>query len=354
MYDLEPNGTPVQNRSEYVLVFDAEDTNPNGDPDANNEPRMDDVTGQSAVTYARLKRYVRDQMDDDGLGVYLRSPGAAGMTQARDRNYLFKLILGADPESIDADSPEVPETSTGALQQFLHNAMDVRLFGAVMSLDADLMKALDEAVDGTFPRNFEGPLSVQNIRSMNRAVQSTETQKLSSAISSGSEGKQGTFAEDPRIRYGIYPIHGYVNENAAKTTLCTQEDIERLDTLWWRALKNQTLSNSKVGHQPRLYLRVEYRGEYYDGSLDKGILLDEASKPDEELRNISDVVLNIDQLLTSLRRDVERIEEVRVISDRYTTFAADGEQGDYELLYTELDAAVGEEKVTVLDPYEQA
>jgi len=65
---------PVTNRSEIVFCYDAVDANPNGNPlSGANRPRIDPETQQAIVTDVRLKRYLRDQLDDDGHGVYVRN-----------------------------------------------------------------------------------------------------------------------------------------------------------------------------------------------------------------------------------------------------------------------------------------
>ena len=71
----ETNDDMIQNRSEIAFVIDAKDTNPNGDPlTADNEPRIDPVTQQCVVTDVRLKRYLRDQLVEDGHVVLIANP----------------------------------------------------------------------------------------------------------------------------------------------------------------------------------------------------------------------------------------------------------------------------------------
>jgi CRISPR-associated protein Csh2 len=106
-----------------------------------------------------------------------------------------------------------------------------------------------------------------------------------------------------------------------------------------------------MGHQPRLYLRVEYDTDaFHIGTLDDGLeLVQDAS--DTELRNITDVVIGIDELLADLGEHSDHIAEVTVIADRHLTVEADGETGGPERLIESLEEAVGADAVSEIDPY---
>ena len=169
--------------------------------------------------------------------------------------------------------------------------------------------------------------------------------------------EQGGFdLDDHRIQYGLIRFHGLVDEHGAADTKLTAEDVERLDTLCWRALKNQTISRSKVGQEPRLYCRVEYGEEsFHLGDLDKDLTLDEdASDPDEELRNVRDLAVDIDRFVERLDEASEQIERVRVVASDVLRFTHEGSELEGpELLYDALEAAVGEATVDEISVYEE-
>jgi len=104
---------------------------------------------------------------------------------------------------------------------------------------------------GTQQRSSEplsGPCSVPAVEIIERGRGERRVRLLTSVISTGEENRQGGFdLDDKRIKYGIFPFWGLVDDNAAESTQLTQADVERLDTLCWRALKNQTTSRSKLG-----------------------------------------------------------------------------------------------------------
>lgn len=336
--------TTVANRSEIIFLYDAEDCNPNGNPlSANNKPRVDETTGEAVVTDVRLKRYLRDQLDDDEFGIYIRNPSKAPYENVPTRDGLFKNVT-------DLDEDDVEEMEGGdAATAFLNNATDVRYFGATCSFSQDFQELLGDG----FPGQFIGPVQFEHARSLHTVATKTESKQLSTVVASEEGDQQGTFATDNRLEYAFIRFHGVVNEVAAKDTHLSEGDVARLDSLSWRALKNQTLTRSKAGHQPRLYIRVEYKtDEYHNGRLDDGISLDsELSKADTELRNITDTVLNVDAFLDEMEHEAEHIETIHVKADRHLQIALDGTAKGPDAFINELTTTVGEDKVNEIDVY---
>jgi len=333
----------IENRSEIVFLYDAEDTNPNGNPlSANDKPRIDETTGKAVVTDVRLKRYIRDQLDDEGFGIYIKNPSKADYDGAIDRDDLFTSVTGLDEDDLE------DVTGSEAADTFLANATDVRYFGATCSFSSDFQSAIGDG----FPGQFIGPVQFSHARSLNTVVQKSESKQLSTVVSSGGDSDQGTFATDNRLQYALVPFHGIVNEVGADSTGLTEGDVSRLDTLLWRALKNQTLTRSKMGHQPQMYLRVEYATDkFHIGTLDDGLELAQEA-PDTELRNIDDVVLDISELLADLEANADYIETIHVTASRHLTITDGGEE---EVdLYDALGDVVGSENVAEIDVYGDA
>jgi len=332
----------VENRSEIVFLYDAEDTNPNGNPlSANDKPRIDESTGKAVVTDVRLKRYLRDQLDDDGHGIYIKNPSKADYEGAIDRDDLFKAVTGLNEDEVE------DYTGEEAADAFLNNAVDVRYFGATASFSSEFQSALGDG----FPGQFIGPVQFSHARSLNTVVQKSESKQLSTVVSSGGDSEQGTFATDNRLQYALVPFHGIVNEVGAESTGLTAEDVSRLDRLLWRALKNQTLTRSKMGHHPQLYLRVEYAtDEYHIGRLDDGLAMAQDT-PDTELRNITDVILDVSTLVDDLDRNAEHIDTVHVKANPHLEVQTGDETGGPDQLVAALEGAVGESAVERIDVY---
>ncbi|ELZ04988.1 CRISPR-associated protein [Natrialba chahannaoensis JCM 10990] len=341
----------VENRSEIVFLYDAVDANPNGNPlSGANRPRIDPQTQQAIVTDVRLKRYLRDQLEDDGHGVYIRNVQEEGNQYTRGQ-LLEDRLKEVDPNDYDLEDDEETERFRDDIfGEFLGESVDVRYFGATMSVDTD-----DEYAEH-LPDHFTGPVQFSPGKTMHAVNENEEYDSLTSVIATQEDKQQGGFdLDDHRIQYGLIRFHGLVDEHGAEDTKLTSDDVERLDTLCWRAIKNQTISRSKVGQEPRLYCRVEYADEsFHLGGLDKDLALDdERSEPDEELRNVRDLAVDIETFVSRLENASDQIERVRVVASDVLTFSHEGDDGGPDVLYDALEDALGADAVEVVDVYDE-
>jgi len=348
---MSDTADPVTNRSEIVFLYDAVDANPNGNPlSGANRPRIDPQTQQAIVTDVRLKRYLRDQLDDDGHGVYIRNVQEDGDQYTRGQ-LLEDRLKAVEPDDYDLDDDEEVEVFRDDIfGEFLNESVDVRYFGATMSVDTD------EVYAKHLPDHFTGPVQFSPGKSMHAVNENEEYDSLTSVIATQENKQQGGFdLDDHRIQYGLIRFHGLVDEHGAADTNLTTADVERLDTLCWRAIKNQTISRSKVGQEPRLYCRVEYADEsFHLGGLDRDLELDdEHSKPDEELRTVRDLTLDVTGLVDRLGGASDRIERVRVVASGVLQLSYDGELGGPSVLHDGLEDAVGADAVEEIDVYNE-
>lgn len=340
----------VDNRSEIVFITDAQDCNPNGNPLGENRPRKDPITDQAVVTDVRLKRYLRDQLDADGHGVFIKKTDN-GESEVRAR--LALDVLG------DITDPEEVEAIENVRDDFLAAAADVRYFGATLSFNADTDNELLDAVADAFEGgNYTGPVQFSPARSLNAIQENDESNTLTSVIATQDDKTTGGFdLDDNRLKYAIFPFHGLVDEHGASDTALTATDVERLDTLCWRAMKNQTISRSKVGQEPRLYIRVEYTTDgYHVGDLHNGFDLDsERSKPDAKIRNVTDVTLDVTKFMDRLESVREHVETVHLVGNEYLDVSYGGEAygtaADLGTLFEE--HGVPSNEIDVYDEFEQ-
>jgi CRISPR-associated protein Csh2 len=348
----------VTNRSEIVFIYDAVDANPNGNPlSGSNRPRIDPETQQCVVTDVRLKRYLRDQLDADGHGVYIRNVKNDAGNQS-DRNDLLADSLGdLEPDDWDLgnlDDGEKEDLEDTIFGEFLDNSADVRYFGATMSVD---LRGSYEGFEDYLPDHFQGPVQFSPGKSMHAVEPNEEYNSLTSVIATGEGKEQGGFdLDDHRIKYGLIRFRGLVDEHGAEDTKLTETDVQRLDTLCWRSLKNQTTSRSKIGQEPRLYVRVEYADEsFHLGDLSREFRVDEErSKADERLRSIRDIVVNVEPFVSRLERNAERIDTVHVTVSPSMRLAYGGEEMEAaEALYDELSDVLGDDSVHVIDVYDE-
>ena len=339
-----PNAT-VDNRSEIVFIRDEQDCNPNGNPMGENRPRIDPVTNTAIVTDVRLKRYLRDQLASDDHPIFVKKTGGESAVRAR-----LALDLFEDVETVD-DLDAIDDIS----QEFLAKATDVRYFGATLSFNVTDDELL-EAVKEQFPSEFTGPVQFSPARSMNAVETNEESSKLTSVIATQEDKEQGGFGlDDHRIKYGIFPFHGIVDEHGAEDTNLSSADVERLDTLCWRSLKNQTLSRSKIGQEPRIYARVEYETPgYHLGDLHHGFSIDEdASEPDSEMRDVRDVTLDVTNFVEWVRDAGGDIQTVHLVGSERLAIKYDGEEATAADLPSILEAqGVSVHEIDVYDEFE--
>ena len=341
----------VTNRSEIVFLYDAVDANPNGNPlSGANRPRIDPQTQQAIVTDVRLKRYLRDQLDDDGHGVYIRNVQEEGNQFTRGE-LLKDRLKAVDHNDYDlSDDEEADQFREDIFGEFLDKSVDVRYFGATMSVDTDKKYAKH------LPDHFTGPVQFSPGKSMHSVNENEEYDSLTSVIATQENKQQGGFdLDDHRIQYGLIRFHGLVDEHGAEDTKLTVSDVERLDTLCWRSIKNQTISRSKVGQEPRLYCRVEYADEsFHLGGLDRDLELDsDNSKADEELRTVRDLTLDVEGFVDRLGNASDQIKRVRVVVSDVLEISAGGEPGGPDVLYDGLREALGPDTVEVVDVYDE-
>jgi CRISPR-associated protein Csh2 len=331
----------VEHRSEIVFLYDAVDANPNGNPlSGANRPRKDPVTEQAVVTDVRLKRYLRDQLEDDGHGVYITS--SRDTEYAKTREELLKDALGV------TDADDVPDD---AFDGFLANAVDARYFGATLSIDTDDDEII-AAVEDQLPDHLTGPVQFSPGKSLHPVVENEEYNSLTSVIGTQEEKEQGGFdLDDHRLKYALIGFHGLVDEHGAENTNLSEEDVRRLDTLCWRAIKNQTITRSKVGQEPRLYLRVEYADErYHIGGLTHDLDTVGDDSEARSYRNVRDVTLDATELLDRLGTHADRIGKVHLVIDDALDVEANGRSVRLE---TELIDRLGEGTVHEVDVYEE-
>jgi CRISPR-associated protein Csh2 len=358
-----------ENRSEIVFVYDAENANPNGNPlSPTNEPRIDPETSRAIVTDVRLKRYLRDQLQEDGEGVYIQSPQTG--PEPGDTRQRFELLLERFEEELterlhdlaadgDADGDADDGLGTEVYRTFLDQAIDVRYFGATLSIEsssdeqAKKLATAREAAD-RLPDHFTGPLQFSPAKSLNEVRENENYESLTSVIASSEGAQQGGFdLADNRIQYGIFPFHGVVNEQAAPSTRLREADVERLDTLCWRALKNQTRSRSKKGQQPRLYVRAEYAAEgYHHGDLHHLVSIDRDHSGAGPFESVTDVALDVTGLVSELTSGVESgyVDTIHVKTDDLLTLTYDGVQyTDAQSFYEVLEDETERKAIDVID-----
>ena len=212
--------TPINNRYEFVLLYDVENGNPNGDPDAGNMPRIDPETGYGIVTDVCLKRKIRNYVelvrgDSPGYRIYVKE--GTPLNQNHQEAYVTK---GLEPGK-KANASQVNE----ARQWMCDNFFDVRTFGAVMTT-------------GDNCGQVRGPIQINFSRSIDPIVQQEVTITRQAVTRIEDIDKERTMGRKHIVPYGLYRAEGYVSAKLAnddtKGTRFSEEDLE----LVWDALFN--------------------------------------------------------------------------------------------------------------------
>lgn len=217
---------PIKNRYDFVVLFDVENGNPNGDPDAGNMPRVDPETGYGIVTDVCVKRKIRNYIEtlkenEGGYRIYIKDGVPLNRSDAEALEYVG---VSGDLKAAKKSDPDIDRK----LRDFMcQNFYDIRTFGAVMTtfvkgaLNCGQVRG---PVQLGFARSID-PISPQEV-TITRVAITTE---------SDAENKKTEMGNKHIVPYALYRMEGYVSANLArKTTGFSEEDLELL----WQAILN--------------------------------------------------------------------------------------------------------------------
>lgn len=209
----------LNNRYEFIMIFDVENGNPNGDPDAGNMPRVDAETGIGIVTDVCLKRKIRNYVDcicegEAGRNILIKTDKALNskFTEAYKACNLKLNEKGKNASSVDT-----------AKEYICLNYYDVRAFGAVMNTGNDMCGIVRGPVQINFAKSVD-PVVPQEITITRQAI----------TKEADFEKKDNEMGKKSFIPYGLYRAEGYVSALLAKKTNFTEEDLELL----WKSIEN--------------------------------------------------------------------------------------------------------------------
>ncbi|TAN37771.1 MAG: type I-C CRISPR-associated protein Cas7/Csd2 [Verrucomicrobia bacterium] len=219
---------PIKNRYDFVLIFDVQDGNPNGDPDAGNLPRVDAETGCGLVTDVCLKRKVRNyatltKTDEPGYDIFVKE--RAILNVKIDEGY---KAAGLDPEAAKKaeekkDKGQERRAQIAAARgKMCELFYDIRTFGAVLSTGANAGQVRGP-VQMTFGRSVDPIVSLEHCITR-LAVTSEDDAKT----------KETEMGRKNTVPYGVYVAHGFVSAHLAVQTKFSEDDLK----LFWEALVN--------------------------------------------------------------------------------------------------------------------
>lgn len=218
---------PIKNRYEFVILFDVENGNPNGDPDAGNMPRIDPETGYGLVTDVCLKRKIRNYVelakeDCAGYRIYVKDGVPLNRSDKEACAY-----VGVEPEKLK-EAKKKEENLDEKLRDFMcQNFYDIRTFGAVMT--TFVKGALNCG-------QVRGPVQLGFSRSIDPVLPQEVTITRTAITTEADAEKKGTeMGRKYIVPYALYRCEGYISANLArKTTGFSEEDL----SLLWEAILN--------------------------------------------------------------------------------------------------------------------
>ena len=218
---------PIKNRYEFVILFDVENGNPNGDPDAGNMPRVDPETGLGIVTDVCLKRKIRNYVetvkeDATGYRIYIKE----GVPLNRSDAEAYAKLDVTEKNVKDRKKAD-PDLDRKIRDWMCANFYDIRTFGAVMT--TFVKSALNCG-------QVRGPVQLGFARSVEPvAPQEVTITRVAITTEADAEKKGTEMGRKYIIPYGLYRCEGYVSANLARrTTGFSQEDL----SLLWEAILN--------------------------------------------------------------------------------------------------------------------
>jgi len=314
-------------RSELLFLYDVRNANPNGDPVDENKPRVDGETGINIVTDVRFKRTIRD---------YFLTLIENGDERLKGQDIFIKEVRDSEGYLYDAktrakDFLEKKEGKFSEMRELIKKdicskCIDVRLFGAVIPLELKVEgkeKPETGSITLTGPVQFKFGSSLHRVKiefikgtgafasdyetEEERKIKLTQGKKISSST-------QFTFREEYILPYSLISFYGIINENSAKETGLTPEDITLLLEAMWNGTKN-LITRTKAGQIPRLLMQIVYKEpNFHIGGLDD-LRIEKGDLPDEKIRDISEIKLDVTKLSKKLNTHKGKIDRIRYSID---------------------------------------
>lgn len=293
------------NNGQILYLYDAKLTNPNGDPDEENRPRMDYERDLSLVSDLRLKRYIRDYCLMKGDALYVQKVDDEPVTSAK-RVESFEKNGKLDYDMI------------------LDSFRDIRLFGATVTAKKD-------------NRAFTGPVQFNWGYSLNK-VELVES-SITSHFSSGEGKSQGAMGKDYRLQYALIAFSGTISAVRAEKTHLQEEDIKCLDDAMVHAIP-LLATRSKVGQYPRFYLRLVFKDEQTMLNDLRSYIKLECTledKTESAIREINEYVIDMTGLKNYLESKKDKIDKIYYFADTELNLKCDKMDCTVESLFSDFN-----------------
>ncbi len=278
----------IKNRYEFVILFDVENGNPNGDPDAGNMPRIDPETGCGIVTDVCLKRKIRNYVETvkdgaPGYEIYIKENVPLNTSDKKAYEY-----LQVDEKTIRDERKKDPGIDEKIRDFMCKNFFDIRAFGAVMTT---FVKAALNC------GQVRGPVQLGFARSIDPVVQQEVTITRVAITTEADAEKKGTeMGRKYIVPYALYRAEGFVSANLArKSTGFSEEDL----ALLWEAIINM-FEDDRSAARGKMAVRelIVFRHDSILGNAPSYKLFDtvtvERKNPGDPARKYGDYTVTVD------------------------------------------------------------
>lgn len=306
----------ISEKSEILFLYESTFSMPNGDP-FTGEQRYDDETKKVLVSDVRIKRFIRDYLQERGFEIFVvndkstvESDSESG--SASRMNALIKKYASENAEPTE-ESPEatieVAESPTKGKKakakklnidavKLLQNCIDVRLFGGISTKEGLAV-------------NLTGPVQYALLNPSVNAVD-LRIHQNTSVFSSSAEKSRGAIGTTSVVPYALCQIHGWINPFTAKLSGMTEDDAEKMFTALWKSINNAN-TRSKSNQNSVLLLQIVYQNaddKLY--GLDRLIKL-KSEKRGEQFRSADDFSFDFSDLIEKVNSP--KVKEVRYFTE---------------------------------------
>lgn len=289
----------IQNRYDFVMIFDVENGNPNGDPDAGNAPRIDVESGKGYITDVCLKRKIRNYVElvkDNKFGE--KSEYGYNILVQPDRSLNAKFTEAYKAENLEIGKKGKNADDVKKAQEYMcRNYFDVRAFGAVMSTGNDPCGIVRGPVQLNFAKSMS-PIMIEDV-TITRQARTTEDRTESGNTEMGKKSI---------IPYALYRCEGYISAALAeRTTKLSEEDVELL----WEAIINMfEIDHSAARGKMCMRKLYVFKHDCVLGNAPSHVLFEKieiAEKSKEPPRSFKDYEITVDE---NMPEGVELIEKL--------------------------------------------
>lgn len=277
--------TNYAKQTELLLLWDCENSNPNGDILRDNAPRYDDIAHKALVSDVRIKRTIRDDLYN------------------RKNHEIFVRETAHKDGGINDGKTRVANVGgkENVIDTIIDKCIDVRAFGGVFPVEKKSY-------------NLTGSLQFKMTKSLHQVSEPMYI-KGTGAFASKPKAENKTFREEYVLPYALFGTYGVVNALNSQKTKFTNNDVDEIIDSLWSGTKN-LITRSKMGQLPRFLLKITYNQKgFFIGELDNRVKLNIKTANESEIRSRKDYDIDLSEIVKLLEKYRDKIEKIEYMVD---------------------------------------